>query len=305
MKHAEELNKKFPDVYRDANHKPEMALALTHFEGMCGFRPFQEIKDFVKGVPELAHVIGQSAVEAMTSTDAADINAVRSAVKQSFSGLMRCDSSTVSTQISNLVTRLSSESQQGSCIDDILKELVLRLNTQFPGDVGVFAAFFLNHMKLKPGEAMFLAANLPHAYLSGDCIECMATSDNVVRAGLTPKYKDVDTLVEMLDYTPRTKADNIMSYSTRGVDSNIRVFQPPVPDFGVHSIQIKASESYSLSAEASASILIITEGQCEISQLGQVKSGHVIFISANEERTITSGEKGIVMHRALCIPSTN
>ena len=52
-------------------------------------------------------------------------------------------------------------------IDEVLKELVLRLNSQFPGDVGVFAAFFLNHMKLKPGEAMFLAANLPHAYLSG------------------------------------------------------------------------------------------------------------------------------------------
>ena len=54
-----------------------------------------------------------------------------------------------------------------SGMDEVLKELVLRLNSQFPGDVGVFAAFFLNHMKLKPGEAMFLAANLPHAYLSG------------------------------------------------------------------------------------------------------------------------------------------
>jgi len=52
-------------------------------------------------------------------------------------------------------------------IDDSLRELILRLNEQFPGDVGIFSAFFLNHMKLKPGEAMFLAANLPHAYLSG------------------------------------------------------------------------------------------------------------------------------------------
>lgn len=52
-------------------------------------------------------------------------------------------------------------------IDDVLKELILRLNDQFPGDVGIFSAFFLNHMKLKPGEAMFLAANLPHAYLYG------------------------------------------------------------------------------------------------------------------------------------------
>ena len=63
----------------------------------------------------------------------------------------------------------------------------------------------------------------------------MATSDNVVRAGLTPKFKDVDTLVGMLDYTPRTKAENIMSYVTRDNDSDRHIFMPPVPDFGVHS----------------------------------------------------------------------
>ena len=66
----------------------------------------------------------------------------------------------------------------------------------------------------------------------------MATSDNVVRAGLTPKFKDVDTLVGMLDYTPKTKVENIMSYSTRDNDSDRHIFMPPVPDFGVHSIQV-------------------------------------------------------------------
>lgn len=66
----------------------------------------------------------------------------------------------------------------------------------------------------------------------------MATSDNVVRAGLTPKFKDVDTLVDMLDYTPRSREDNIMSHSTAEDDSNIAIFQPPVPDFAVHRIQV-------------------------------------------------------------------
>ena len=49
-------------------------------------------------------------------------------------------------------------------------------------------------------QALYLAANEPHAYISGDCVECMATSDNVVRAGLTPKFKDVDVLCNMLTY---------------------------------------------------------------------------------------------------------
>lgn len=80
------------------------------------------------------------------------------------------------------------------------EQLVLRLEKQYPADVGVISAFFFNYMKLNPGEALYLGANEPHAYLSGECIECMATSDNVVRAGLTPKHRDVQTLCSMLTY---------------------------------------------------------------------------------------------------------
>lgn len=72
---------------------------------------------------------------------------------------------------------------------------------RYPGDVGVVAPYLLNTIVLRPGEAIFLAANEPHAYLSGDCVEVMACSDNVVRAGLTPKLRDVPTLCGMLSYT--------------------------------------------------------------------------------------------------------
>ena len=50
QKHAEELHAAKPDKYPDANHKPEMAIALTPFEGMCGFRPKQEILRFLNGM---------------------------------------------------------------------------------------------------------------------------------------------------------------------------------------------------------------------------------------------------------------
>ena len=74
----------------------------------------------------------------------------------------------------------------------------MSLEKQYPGDVGVLAAFFLNFVKLNPGEALYVSANEPHAYLPGECIECMATLDN--RAGLTPKYRDAQTLCSMLTY---------------------------------------------------------------------------------------------------------
>lgn len=80
------------------------------------------------------------------------------------------------------------------------EELVLRLEKQYSDDIGVIAALLFNYVKLNPGEALYLGANEPHAYIYGECIECMATSDNVVRAGLTPKKRDVEILCSMLTY---------------------------------------------------------------------------------------------------------
>jgi mannose-6-phosphate isomerase len=77
---------------------------------------------------------------------------------------------------------------------------MLQLNKDFPNDRGIFCPLLLNTLSLNPGEGFFMGANEPHAYISGDCIECMALSDNVIRAALTPKYKDVKTLCDSLHY---------------------------------------------------------------------------------------------------------
>jgi mannose-6-phosphate isomerase len=103
-----------------------------------------------------------------------------------------------------MVQRLENEvaaadpSEESSSLQ--LKSLLLRLHSQYPGDRGVFCPLIMNYLQLRSGESFFIGANEPHAYISGDCIECMALSDNVVRAGLTPKFKDVETLCGMLNY---------------------------------------------------------------------------------------------------------
>ncbi|MCV5889331.1 mannose-6-phosphate isomerase, partial [Escherichia coli] len=56
---------------------------------------------------------------------------------------------------------------------------------------------------LQPGEAMFLSARTPHAYIKGTGLEIMANSDNVLRAGLTPKHMDVEELVKCTDFVPK------------------------------------------------------------------------------------------------------
>ena len=112
----------------------------------------------------------------------------KAALREVFSALMKQDSSLVAEQLQSLVSRFQSSTDAcptltGTQSNLDLGALVLRLSQQYPDDVGVFCPFFLNILSLMPGEAIFLAANEPHAYLDGDIIECMACSDNVVRAG--------------------------------------------------------------------------------------------------------------------------
>lgn len=106
----------------------------------------------------------------------------------------------------------------------------------FPNDVGILSLFFLNIIRLEPGQAIFLPAKEPHAYLDGNCIECMACSDNVIRAGLTPKFKDVEQLLTMLNYDGAPSATKL--FQPIRSDSHTETFVPSVPDFAVAKIEV-------------------------------------------------------------------
>ncbi|KAJ3016693.1 UNVERIFIED_CONTAM: hypothetical protein HDU68_012086 [Siphonaria sp. JEL0065] len=180
---AERLFVEFPNVYKDNNHKPEMAVALTDFEALIGFRALEEIKVLLNRFPKFAAAISTSAQDAFVSSPS------KESLKQLFKSLVDQDATVITTQIRTLIARLSSATHKAGS----LEELLIRLNSQFPDDVGIFCALLLNYVSLKEGEAIFLAANEPHAYTSGDIVECMAANDNVVRSGLTPKFKDVNS----------------------------------------------------------------------------------------------------------------
>lgn len=117
-----------------------------------------------------------------------------------FKSFIYTDTEVVAVQLTRLRTRLQSrmKDEQGALTP--VEALVLRLYDEYRNDIGCFCPYILNYLTLQPGEAVFLGANEPHAYLWGDCIECMACSDNVVRAGLTPKFIDKVTLHQMLTY---------------------------------------------------------------------------------------------------------
>ena len=136
--------------------------------------------------------------------DGADVNDATSKalLKEVFASFMHAPDDLVNPKIAELIRRINAPLSCGGSgnAQENLNRLIVHLNQDFPEDRGVLCPLLLNYMRLAPGEAFFMGANEPHAYLSGDCLECMALSDNTVRAGLTPKHRDVETLLDMLHY---------------------------------------------------------------------------------------------------------
>ncbi|GLV43752.1 Mannose phosphate isomerase [Carabus blaptoides fortunei] len=251
---AEKLFATRPDLYKDPNHKPELAIALTPFEALCGFRPVDEIKLFLQSVPELLAVVGAQCVTKFLTSDEAGLS---KALQDCFKSLMTRDQDIVSAQLALLLNRVASLDESSRAVQQA--SLIERLNQQFPNDVGCFVVYFLNFVKLAPGEALYLGPNEPHAYLSGDCIECMASSDNVVRAGLTPKFKDVDTLCNMLTY--RMESAGAKLFQSIKENDFTELYAPPVEDFAVAKISLTGMTSdIELIPRNSGSIILVTRG---------------------------------------------
>jgi mannose-6-phosphate isomerase len=195
---AERLHAEDPEHYPDANHKPEVAVALTPFTALVGFKPYDELLATLAAYPEIADFVGASVVDALQAARSADADAQRERVGRLFGRLaqraMRAPSA-LAEAVRTLAERLPADEEDRSEVDD--QFLMLR-EKYGDTDMGLFVLFLLNLVHLAPGEGLFTRAGVLHAYLGGTIVECMANSDNVVRAGLTPKYQDVETLVEIL-----------------------------------------------------------------------------------------------------------
>ncbi|KAH6625145.1 mannose-6-phosphate isomerase [Boeremia exigua] len=328
---AEQLHKRDPKNYPDDNHKPEMTIAVTPFDGLCGFRPLAEIAHFLQTIPSLRRLVGEEEAKNFeetikgkeTSDKGEDVKANKKALQSAFTKVMNTDHDALVSAAKELISAANSEGSSfagnGGPSNDgqELADLVVRLDSQFPGDIGLFVQFFLNYVKLEVGEAMFLKADDIHAYLSGDIIECMASSDNVVRAGFTPKFKDVETLTTMLTYSyapiSEQKMDptdyayaklNAAAYSS---NSSNTLYDPPIPEFAVVRTALKKSGAKTTFDPIDGpSIVLCTKGKGTISvgpKKEELKEGYVFFVGATAEVVIeseTDDAEGLVTFKAFC-----
>ena len=243
--------------YRDGNHKPELIYALTPFDALCGFRAPLRVAELLRGLDAPLAKQLHALLTAQPSYEG-----IRAAFRQLLERRTRPTPEEVGEVVVECAARLAQGSR--SPHED---GIVVLLADAYPGDPGVVISLLLNSVTLRPGEAMFVPAGGVHAYLRGMGVEIMASSDNVLRAGLTPKHVDVDELLRTVDYVPAPPI-RIAPEVFRGAT---KVFCAPVDDFEL-SVTVVDDDLVHRLPGCGPRILLCIGGELSISSSGDGSS---------------------------------
>lgn len=267
--------------YKDKNHKPEVMVALSPFWLLHGF----------KSASILKHTLQQ--VDVFYSFLSIFNN---SGYKALYEHVMKMPQIQVDGILQPLLQKIVPLYQQNKLSKDnpdfwAARAAMSSTNPYKNIDRGIFSIYFFNLLLLKPGEAIFQNAGIPHAYLEGINVELMASSDNVLRGGLTPKHIDVKELMQNIAF------EGIVPHIFTGKGSaQERVYHCPVPDFCLSAISLFNGLSiaqYSQSFE----IGIVVKGQMQIEAQEEKKifnMGESFAIVAHTEYTITTQSHCVV-----------
>ncbi|MFJ1897349.1 MULTISPECIES: mannose-6-phosphate isomerase, class I [unclassified Streptomyces] len=252
-------------TYKDANHKPELICALTPFDGLCGFRRPIE-------AAEAMEALGVDSLKPYA--DLLRAHPEEDALREVLTAILTADPA----QMAETVTAAAAAAERlGGAYAPYA-----RIAHHFPGDAGVIAAMLLNYVRLQPGEALFLGAGVPHAYLDGLGVEIMANSDNVLRCGLTPKHIDVPELLRIV----RFEATDPGILRPEASPSGEELYETPVDEFRLSRFDLSpGGDPVDLTA-ATPQILLCTAGAPRTGDLGLVP-GDSVFVPAGEKAEVS------------------
>lgn len=291
---AAKLHEKDPEKIGDTNHKPEIAVALTAFEGFVGWKPLADIKSFFLGFDVLQRrFFPDTTVEFNEKT-----------LKELVLRILSTSDTHIQETVAELMRVRREEFGKHAYIADLLPRLAKQYSKADPGTI--VALFTMNYMVLQPGESTYIPADGIHAYLYGDIIECMARSDNMLAAGFCPRVEmdDLDLFTEALTFSPRSP-DEAMLQSTpfdRAANRKTRVYAPPLSEFQVIGTDLADSESEVIQPIHGPSILVVTGGEGKIiteNETKELKEGYVFFIGCGVEVRYET-DKGLQVYRAFC-----
>ncbi len=254
--------------YRDESHKPEIVCALAPFEALVGFRPAAESIELFAGLR----------CEALAPVVAALAEAPPRGLRAAFELLMTMDPDrqrAVVGEVADACRRPHGVPPRHAAA----LRWAVRLAERFPGDIGIVSSLMMRHVRLEPGEAIYLPAGHLHTYLSGVGVELMANSDNVLRGGLTPKHVDVGELLSVLAFGDEPTG----LVPSREAGAVERRFVTPAPDFCLSRIDLDGRDGFRPERRG-PEILLCVEGCAEVTIAGEgtlsLPRGRSVFVPA-------------------------
>ena len=271
--------------YKDTNHKPEIMLAMSEFWLLHGFKSEAKILETLENIAEFQVLVPLYKSEG---------------IKGLYQFLMEMEQAQVDSLLSTVVKRALRNKQEGKVDRNAPDWWVAKLYENAAGilpiDKGVFSIYLFNIVCVMPGQGIFQDAGVPHAYLEGQNVELMANSDNVLRGGLTPKHIDVEELIHNIKFE---SIDPVIIEGTKPCMGE-SVYPAPVQDFGIASITLDGSNSYSYEAE-SLDMFLVVEGGCVVNNQMTIKTGEAFVVFPGNKLNIHASGKTL-MYRAF-VPS--
>ncbi|KAF2107246.1 mannose-6-phosphate isomeras-like protein [Lophiotrema nucula] len=287
---AAKLHSRDPSQFTDPNHKPEIALALSDFEAFCGFKPLKEIaalldleplQQFLPTVkkPNFDDQVLKHVVKAMLSASDETIKSVNDALlklpRESFGS---------NTHIPDLIPRLSSQYDKT--------------------DNGtVVALITMNYLQLKKGDSIYIPADGIHAYLSGDIIECMARSNNVLNTGFCPRAErnSVEQFCSVLTFMPHSPKECMLQPQKfeRSRDGKTKVYAPPLAEFSTLMTEVEKGGIEGIGAIEGPSMFIVREGKGLLRATGkeyQLSDGYIFFVGQGVDMEFEASEEALEIY---------
>ncbi|MGW3990461.1 mannose-6-phosphate isomerase, class I [Streptomyces sp. NPDC004830] len=251
--------------YKDANHKPELICALTEFDGLCGFRAPLEAAALLDG-------LGVDSLKPYV--DLLHAHPEDAALREVLTAILTADREEMTRTVEEAAAACTRLGGAYAPYADIAHH--------YPGDPGVIAAMLLNHVRLQPGEALYLGAGVPHAYLDGLGVEIMANSDNVLRCGLTPKHVDVPELLRIV----RFHAADPGVLRPEAAPDGEEVYETPIDEFRLSRYVLAEAGGPRDLTRATPQILLCTAGTVRAGE-HELAPGRSVFVPAGEKAEVS------------------
>lgn len=262
--------------YKDRNHKPEMAIAISDFWLLHGFKSKEALVELLNATPEFSIFL-----TVFNNGNYAEL----------YSFVMNLNQDIVNEILAPLMSRIVPDYESGKFTKNEehywAAKAAMSFNKNGVIDRGIFSIYFFNLVYLRKGEGIAQLAGVPHAYLSGQCAEIMANSDNVLRAGLTAKHIDTDELLKIVKSEPTIP--KVLNGNYKGKEL---IYPSSVEDFRISFFELKGEDIEEITSMGTE-IVFILKGSVKLEvedKMVELKQGQAAVIFSKQNVIVSAVE---------------